>query len=66
MEATLYLVKAVVLSGLVMWAAMELRGDYWSVRLAQLEAIPAPIVTMLGSPAIHVSHTDYYNEGHTS
>ena len=62
----LYLVKAVVLSGLVMWAAMELRGGSWSVQLAQLEATPAPIVTMLGSPALHVSHNDHYNEGHTS
>ena len=54
----LYLVKAVVLSGLVMWAAMELRGGYWSVQLAHSEATPAPIVTMLGSPAIHVSHNN--------
>ena len=62
----LYLVKAVVPSGLVMWAAMELRGGYWSVQLVKLEATPAHTVTMLGSPAIHVSHNDYYNEGHTS
>ena len=50
----LYLVEAVALSGLVMWAAMELRGDYWIVRLAHLEATPAPIVTMLGSSVIQV------------
>ena len=48
------LVKAVVLSGLVMWAAMELREGYWIVRLAHLEATTAPIVTMLGSSVIQV------------
>ena len=55
MKAMLRLVKAVVLSGIVMWVAMELRGDYWSVQLVKLEATPAHTVTMLGSPAVHVS-----------
>ena len=54
-RVTLYLVKVVVLSGSVMWVAMERRRDYWTVGLAQLEAIPVPIVTMLGSHAIRVS-----------
>ena len=52
----LYLVKVVVLSGLVMWVAMELRGDYLTVRLVPLEATLAPIVKMLGSPATQVSY----------
>ena len=51
----LYLVRAVVPSGLVMWVAVELRGDYWTVRLAYLEPIPVLTVKMLGSPAIQVS-----------
>ena len=39
MKAMLRLVKAVVLSGLVMWVAMELMGNYWSVQLVKLEAM---------------------------
>ena len=55
----LYSVKVVVLSGLVMWVAMELRGDYWTVRLAHLEATLALIVKMLGSPATQVSYESH-------
>ena len=51
----LYLVRAVVPSGLVMWVAVELRGDCWTVRLAYSEPIPVLTVKMLGSPAIQVS-----------
>ena len=44
---------------------MELRGDYWTVRLAHLEATPAPIMKMLGSPATQVSYESHnYNEGY--
>ena len=53
----LYLDKAVVLSGIAMWVAVELRRDYWTAQLVQLEATPAPIVMMLGSPAIQVRYT---------
>ena len=55
-KAMLCLVRVVVLSGLVMWVAMELRGDYWTVRLVLLEATLASIVKMLGSPATQVGY----------
>ena len=52
----LCLVKVVVLSGLVMWVAMELRGDYWTVQLVLLEATFAPTMKMLGSSATQVGY----------
>ena len=51
----LYLVKVVVPSGSVMWAAMERRRGYWTVQLMHLEATLAPTVEMLGSPVTQVS-----------
>ena len=54
-KVMLYLVRGVVLSGLVMWVAMELSREYWIVQLVQLEITSAPIVMMLGSPAIQAS-----------
>ena len=52
--ALLDLVKALVPSGLMMSAAVEMRRGYWTVLLEQLDIITVVTVRMLELPALHV------------
>ena len=52
--ALLDLVKALVPSGLMMSAAVDMRRGYWTVILEHLDLITVVTARMLELPALHV------------
>jgi hypothetical protein len=55
LKALLALVEALVPFGLMMFAAVEMKPDYYPVQLEQLEVTTVSIVRMLESYALQVS-----------